>query len=136
MSRGSSAGFDRHITIFSPEGRLYQVGKRVTSNENKTPSTVARQILRVRLQSDSPRRLDFGRRERRRLRRRRDAEKSSGKKPRRTMGVHAHDTFLTKDKLLDASTVTHMHQLTERIGCVMTGLTGMQTSSSIFNYLT
>jgi len=143
---GSSAGYDRHITIFSPEGRLYQVGK-CFANYKSMENMLARQLsvsswclynqwfnyfsgIRVCLQSNIQFWNDIRWGSWKRFRYNRNSEEDSGNLIEKSFNFTAWYFIVSsfslslKDKLLDPSTVTHIFRLTPYVGCVMTGMIG------------
>lgn len=110
MSRGSSAGFDRHITIFSPEGRLYQVGKSAEWMDNNCLRDEANwtksEFLFLLAEY---------------------AFKAINQEGLTSIALKGKDVAVVAtqkkipDKLIDPTTVTHLYRLTKSIGCVMTG---------------
>lgn len=77
------AGYDRTLTVFSPEGRLYQIEYALKAAKSTGLTSIA---------------------------------------------VRGDDSVVfiaqkrVQDKLIDASSVSHLFKITEKIGCVMTGL--------------
>ena len=114
MARGSSAGYDRHITIFSPEGRLYQV---MRSCRWAHPLCSLRSQWRR-----APAQVEYAFK----------AIKSSGLT---SVGVRGADScvVLTQckvpDKLHDPDSVTNLYSITDKLGVVVTGMVADARSS-------
>ncbi|XP_015904023.2 proteasome subunit alpha type-6 [Parasteatoda tepidariorum] len=109
MSRGSNPGFDRHITIFSQEGRLYQVEyafKAITVPEITSVGLKGKDIAVLVTQKKIPDN---------------DLSAVPAKESTKTKDGQGSKSNLIKQPLIDLNTVTHMYSITENIGAVFTG---------------
>uniref|UniRef100_H3BE45 Proteasome subunit alpha type n=2 Tax=Latimeria chalumnae TaxID=7897 RepID=H3BE45_LATCH len=127
MSRGSSAGFDRHITIFSPEGRLYQAEyafKAINQGGLTSVAVRGKDCAVVVTQKKVPVSRTFFMDLKSHLIYYQVCFTSSAHQNLKLRGLISC-VFSPEliDKLLDAGTVTHLFRVTENIGCVMTGMT-------------
>ena len=100
MSRGSSAGYDRHITIFSPEGRIYQVEyafKAVNSVNLTATALCGKNTVCAATLKKVPVRFDLS-------------------------SLQRKCVYSFQDKLIVPSSVTSMYQITDTIGAIVLGI--------------
>lgn len=117
MSRSS---YDRMLTIFSPEGRLYQIGMSGVGSSSPELITVSSKEYAFKAISNCGQTSVAIRGQ--------DAccVITQKKVPVRQNPIFSecpvYDSFSVQDKLLDPSTITHIFHITPTIGCVMTGM--------------
>ncbi|KAH0845421.1 putative proteasome subunit alpha type-1 [Fonsecaea pedrosoi] len=98
-----SAGYDRHITIFSDQGRLYQVEyafKAITAANITSVGVRGKTCAVVLSQKKVPVRNNLVK-----LR----------------VSVYSSCLLRAQDKLIDPSSVSHVFKISPSVGCVMTG---------------
>lgn len=135
MAITGGSAYDRHITIFSDQGRLYQVGElmlRQASAAGAPFRAAAKDAAAARPAADlKPFRIciqgyhccqhHIGRSEGKGLRSRAVAEESPRTEENKVWLAGLCLLIMLQDKLIDPSSVSHIFKLSPSVGCVMTG---------------
>ena len=124
MSRGGGGGYDRHITIFSPEGRLFQVGKCLAFEYERAPASASTSAA-LQQHSAHCQAVDLANGFCGCAEYAFKAVKTSGLT---SIGVRGADSVCVvtqkkvQDKLIDPASVTNLFKVTPHVGCLTTGI--------------